>query len=93
MEPTNFPELMDFTDFAKLMNFTEVAELREKDQTHGKVQSPGRSNSWKKRVPAPQPTPIHQLSKTSLVWNISIGQLGLVDWLCSLPALVHLLIS
>jgi len=28
----------------------------------------------------------------SMVWNISVGQLGLAAWLCSLPALVHLLI-
>jgi len=28
-----------------------------------------------------------------MVWNVSIGQLGLAAWLCSLPAGVHLLIS
>jgi len=28
-----------------------------------------------------------------MVWNISIGQLGLSGWLCSLPAPEHLLIS
>jgi len=46
-----------------------------------------------KRIPAPQPTTIYKLSMTSMVWNISTGQLGLDAWLCSLPALVHLLIS
>jgi len=30
---------------------------------------------------------------TSMVWNISIGQLGLAVWLWSLPALVNLLVS
>jgi len=29
----------------------------------------------------------------SMVWNISIGQLGLAAWLCSLPAPAHLLSS
>jgi len=29
----------------------------------------------------------------SMVWNISVGRLGLAAWLCSLPALVHLLNS
>jgi len=33
------------------------------------------------------------LSMTSMVWNISIGQLELAAWLCSLPAPAHLLIS
>jgi len=40
-----------------------------------------------------QPTPIHKLSMTSMVWNISIGQLRLAAWLYSLPAPAHLLIS
>jgi len=42
-------------------------------------------NSWKrelknekKRIPAPPcPTPIYKLNMTSMIWNISIGQLGL----------------
>jgi len=37
-----------------------------------------------KRIPAPWPTPIHKPRMTSLVWNISIGQLGVAAWLCSL---------
>ena len=62
------------------------------------------SNSWKRedskptenereKIPAPQPTPIHKRSITSMVWNISIGQLGLAAWLWSLPAPAHLLLS
>ena len=47
-------------------------------------------NSW---IPDPQPTPIYILSMASMVWNISVGQLGLAVCLCSLPALLHLLIS
>jgi len=38
-------------------------------------------------------TPICKLSMLSMVWNISIGQLGLAAWLYSLPAPAHLLIS
>ena len=41
----------------------------------------------------PAPTPTHKLSTTSVMWNISIGQLGLAAWLCSLPAPAHLLVS
>ena len=53
-------------------------------------------NSWKrgkKSIPVTQLTPIHKLSRTSVVCNISIGQLGLTAWLPSLPAPAHLLIS
>jgi len=46
-----------------------------------------------KRVPAPQQTPIRKLSMMSMVWNISVAQLVLAAWLCSLPAPAHLLIS
>jgi len=56
-------------------------------QIHGK-----RLNS-RKTVPAPQPTPTYELSMMSTAWNTSTGQLGLAAWLCSLPALTHLLIS
>jgi len=49
--------------------------------------------STKKRFPAPLPAPIYKMGMTSIVWNISAGQLGLAAQLCSLPALVHLLIS
>ena len=47
----------------------------------------------RERVPAPGPTPIYKLSRTPVVRNISIGQLGLAAWLCSIPALVHLFVS
>jgi len=30
-----------------------------------------------RKISAPRPTPIHKLSVASMVWNISIGQLGL----------------
>jgi len=40
----------------------------------------------------PTPTPLHRLSMTFMVWNISIGRLGLAAWLCSLPALALLII-
>ena len=33
-------------------------------------------NERERYLPAPWPTPIHKLSMTSVVWNISIGQLG-----------------
>jgi len=49
------------------------------------------SISLKEGIPAPWLTPSHKQSTTSVVWNISIGQLGLAAWLCSLPAPAHLL--
>jgi len=42
---------------------------------------------------APRPTLIHKLSIPSVVWNISIGQLGLAAWLYSLQAPAHLMFS
>ena len=53
------------------------------------------SNSQKREelIPAPQPIPIHKLSTTSMVRDISTGQPGLPAWLCSVPAPAHLLIS
>jgi len=47
----------------------------------------------KKRAPLPPANPIHKLSMLSMVWNISVGQLGLAAWFCSLQAPAHLLIS
>jgi len=38
-------------------------------------------------------SPIYILSTISTVCNISVGQLGLAAWLCSLPALAHPLVS
>ena len=53
------------------------------------------SNSQNKegQIPAPRQIPINKLRLTSMVWNISIGHLGLAVWLCSLPAPAHLFIS
>jgi len=68
--------------------------------THGKVGTPrqekdsdSQKSRLKKRPPAPWPTPIHNLSMMSMVWNLSTGQLGLAAWLRSLPAPAHLLVS
>jgi len=49
---------------------------RKKVQTpvQERIQAPRKEHS--KELPAPQPAPIHKLSMTSKVWNISIGQLG-----------------
>jgi len=52
-----------------------------------------RPHSRKRQVPAPRPTPIYKPNMTSMVWNISIGQLGLAAWLCYLPAPAHPLID
>jgi len=71
----------------ELIDFTELTKLTE-DQTPRKVKPPR-----KRGFLLPQPTPAYKLSTTPVVWNISTGQLGLAAWLCSLAALVHLLVS
>jgi len=45
-----------------------------------------------KSILAPWPTAICKLNMMSMVWNISMGQLGLAVWLHSLPAPAYLLI-
>jgi len=80
------PEIMNFEKFPKKTELPEKFELPNKrgfklTETIGA------------EIPAPRPTPIHKLSMMSMVWNISIGQLGLAAWLSSLPAPAHLLIS
>jgi len=70
-------------------------------RTPEKLQNPGKIwtleqesiQIYGKEIPALWPTPAYKLSRTSIVWKISIGQLGLAVRLCSLPAPSHLLIS
>ena len=71
--------IAELADFPTLL---KTFELMENFQLLGK-----------KRFLPTWPMPIYKLNMMSMVWNISIGQLGLAAWLCSLPALVHLLVS
>jgi len=56
--------------------------------------SPGQERTWthgnkkSRELPAPQPTLIHKLSMTPMVWNISIGQTDCVSG-CALSQLLH----
>jgi len=69
--------ISDFEDFTKLVKFTELSERIERRLNSQKSSNSQREmNSWK-RVTAPQLTPIYKWSMKSMVWNISIGQLGL----------------
>ena len=78
--------------------FHKIHKTPKKDRTPIKLQTPVKEkiqtqgNKKEKFLPL-WPTPIRKLSMVSVVWNISIGQLGLAAELCSLPAPVHLLIS
>jgi len=105
-ELTGFPELMFFVDFNKLMNFAKLDKLMEKDPPPSKVRTPRKRVELPekrlnplKRIPAPRPwitrftNLVYKLSMMSMIWSISIGHLRLAAWLCSLPALVHLLIN
>jgi len=80
---------MDFVNFATVLKKTELLEkfelLDKREFTLMEMR--------KKESPVPCATPIYILSMPSTIWNISIGQLGLAAWLCSLPAPAHLLIS
>jgi len=79
-------------NFAKLPKKTKLPEKFELPAKRGFELMEMRKKRERK-IPAPEPTPIHQLSMMSMVWNISIGQLGLSAWLCSLPAPAHLFFS
>jgi len=75
------PNLQIFENFTQLLKkngLPEDFELLGKKESHPS---------------APWPITIHKLSMMSMICNISTGQLGLAAWLCSLPALVHQLIS
>jgi len=76
-----------FVDFAKLPKKTKILEKFEL------LDKRGFKLIEKREILAPQLTPIRKLSMTSMVWNISLGQLGVSVWLCSLPDPAHLLIS
>ena len=69
----------------------------QKDWTPGKVRTPPqkirKKEKKRRRISAPWQTPVYKLGLTSMVWNISVGQLGLAARLCSLPAPAHLLVS
>ena len=88
----------------KFSGIHQTHELQQPCQTHGtkkaKFMEPKRSNS-RKRLNSrkrpyscpPKKTPINKLRMASMVWKISIGQLGVTVWLCSLPAPALLIVS
>jgi len=72
-------ELADFVNFMEPPKKTELPErfiLTEKRGIN------------KGRFLSPCPTPIYKLSMTSMVWNISIGQLGCLSR-CAASQLLH----
>jgi len=81
-------ELTNFVDFSELTNFTELTKLaKKKSDFTEKFELPEKRGPPGKEVPAPRPTPIYKLSMISawclrdvsvmsMVWNISIDQLG-----------------
>jgi len=69
-------------NFAKLPKKTELLEKFELMDQRGFKLTEAR------KIPAPWPAPIHKLSMTPLVWNISIGQLGCLSG-CAPAQLLH----
>ena len=80
-----FPRTQEFCQMCK---FHRIRQTRGKRMNSRKVWTPR-----KERFPAPSPAPIYKLSMTSGLCSISIGQLALAVWLCSLPAPAQLLIG
>ena len=76
----------------KSANFPKKEEKKKKRFSWKSQKRQGKKKIYLKfperRVPAHQP--IYKLSITSMIWNISIDQLGLSAWLCSLPAPAHI---
>jgi len=69
--------------------FHQTHKFCRTHHTHGKTLNSWKSSNVQKRHDSfPQPTPIHKLSMTSVVWNISIGQLGYMSG-CASSKLLH----
>ena len=73
------PETVNFAKFPKKFKFPHKREYELTEMREEDSFLP------------PQPSTICKLSMRSMLWNISIGQLGVVVWLCFLPASAHLL--
>ena len=73
---------------------TAEPQNHEFQQIPKKVWTPGQKRIWthgkekSRELPAPWPVPIHKLSVTSMVWIISIGQLGYLSG-CTPSQLLH----
>jgi len=67
-------KLVNFANFAKLPKKTELLEKFKLLDKKGLELTEVRKE---RMIPVPQPTLIHKLSMMSMVWNVSIGQLGL----------------
>jgi len=65
-------QILERADFAIFMKFPKKTKLLEKFREEGM-----RTHRKEKKIAAPQPTTVYKLSMKSMVWNISIGQLGL----------------
>jgi len=87
-EPVGFPEFTNFVGFPKFANFAELAKLMEKRSNSQKSSNFRKKEDKRAFLPLSQP-PTHKLSMTFMVWNISIGQLGLSAWLGSCLAPAH----
>ena len=69
--------------FAKLLKKAKLPENFELPDKRG-----FKLTDKSRMFPAPCPTPIHKLSITSMVWNISIDQLGYLP-VCAPSQLLH----
>ena len=69
---------MDIANFGKLTKKTKLLEKFELTDMRlfNFLEKRKREREKKKGIPAPMPTPIRKWRVISMVWNISIGQLG-----------------
>jgi len=61
----------------KFLRFCQTHEFRRSHQTHRKRLNFQKRKGKKKRIPSPRATPTYKLSVMAMVWDISVGQLGL----------------
>jgi len=82
------PELADFANFAKLPKKTKLLEKFKLPNKRGS------EPTEKRRADScPPASPRSYTELMSVLWGISMGQLGPAARLCSLPAPAHPLIS
>jgi len=78
-------ELIELADFAQLMN--SLNSLKKAVLTE-KIKLIEKGIELTEKGSGPRSTPIHKLSVTSMVWNISTGQPGCLS-VCAPSQLLH----
>ena len=81
-----FPEQRSWN--LETVNFTKLPKIFELLDKFKLTENGGFKLTVKRNIPAPPANPIHKQSTTSMVWNISTGQLGYLSG-CAPSQLLH----